>query len=78
MPHPPLYVRAVGSLNCIVLGTFGLRNIFAPGKALPFVPRDDAFQRYVWAGLEAADLSPGQVRTMGTHKRIPLFLLRKE
>lgn len=61
MIHPPLYVKIAGSLNCIVLGSFGLRNIFAPGKPVPFIPGDDTFQRHVWDGLAASDLSQGQV-----------------
>jgi len=33
----------------------------APGQGVPFFPKDANFQRHVWAGLEASDLSPGQV-----------------
>ena len=59
---PPLYVKAAGSLNSIVLGTLGLRNILAPGTPIPFFFGNDAArQRHLWAGLEASELSPGQV-----------------
>ena len=58
---PPLFVKAAGALNCIVQGTLGLRNIVAPGKAIPIFPGDAAGQRHLWAGLEASELTPGQV-----------------
>jgi hypothetical protein len=59
---PPLYVKAIGSLNSIVVGTLGLRNIAAPGYPIPLFANDAAFQRHLWAGLEANEMSPGQVR----------------
>ena len=58
---PPLHVKVIGSFNAIVLGSMGLRNIVAPGVGIPFFPGNDAFQRHVWAGLQASELAPGQV-----------------
>ena len=58
---PPIHIKIVSGITSALWLALGLRNVFAPGSALPALPKDDKLQLWYWNAGPSA-LTTGQVR----------------
>eukprot|EP00536_Pseudo-nitzschia_multiseries_P014869 jgi/Psemu1/311482/fgenesh1_kg.779_\ len=58
---PPPHVKIISGAASTVLLMMGLRNVFAPGARIPFLPRGEHdLQALFWGTKKSEELVPGQ------------------
>jgi hypothetical protein len=61
---PPIHVKIISGSASIALLSMGIRNVFAPGACIPFLPffgkSEHKLQSYFWGTSNSNELVPGQ------------------